>query len=333
MKGIFNVAGSSPQDHHDHPQDACNVAGSSLQDHHHKARGLVSREDTWTTRDRCRLVYKVWQDGHAPKRATVLLVHGLNGAVDDFEPMVEALTPAGYEFFACGLRGQGADPNRPKRGDLRDWRRLRDDLIDFRRHVRQEAGADHPVFAFGESMGALVTLQAAPEADLAGVILSSPVVKFRQDAPLPWWQEHLAKVLFRCAPWYRLDLDAFAKKDAPAPVITRDQAYLERIRNAPYRIPRFTVGFYRELIRLVLATPEGASRLCTPVLVLAAGQDVFVRPEAVASFFDMLPASDKTLRIYPSSYHLLVRDFDAAQVIRGVRTWLDERTSAAPFPL
>jgi alpha-beta hydrolase superfamily lysophospholipase len=290
---------------------------------------LVCGEGTWITRDRCKLVHKFWRDVRAAKRATVLLVHGLNGAVDDLEPMVEALAPAGYEFFACGLRGQGADPNRPKRGDLRDWRRLRDDLIDFRHHVRQEFGDDRPVFAFGESMGALVTLQAAPDAGLAGIILSSPVVKFRRDAPSPWWQELLAKVLFRCAPWYRLDLQAFAKKDAPAPIITRDEAYLERIRNAPYRIPRFTVGFYRELIRLVLATPGGAGRLRTPVLVLAAGQDVFVRPEDVASFFEALPAPDKTLRIYPSSYHLLVRDFEAAQVIRDVHAWLDERTSAA----
>jgi alpha-beta hydrolase superfamily lysophospholipase len=99
--------------------------------------GLVG-EGVWLTRDRYRLVYKFWRNARAPKRATVLLVHGLNGAVDDLEPLVEALAPAGYEFFACGLRGQGADPNRPGRGDLRDWRRLRDDFIDFRHHVRQE---------------------------------------------------------------------------------------------------------------------------------------------------------------------------------------------------
>ncbi|MBV8900739.1 MAG: alpha/beta fold hydrolase [Verrucomicrobia bacterium] len=308
---------------------AASVSTINLQGGHRRAGALVFGEGTWIARDGSRLVYKFWRDVRAPKRATILLVHGLNGAVDDLEPMVEALAPAGYEFFACGLRGQGADPNRPRRGDLRDWRRLRDDLIDFRRYVRHEAADDRPVFAFGESMGALVTLQAAPDADLAGAILSSPVVKFRQDTPVPWWQEALAKMLFRCAPWYRLDLQALARKDVPAPVITRDQVYLERIRNAPCRIPRFTVGFYRELIRLVLATPGGASRLRLPVLVLAAGQDVFVRAEDVASFFDTLPAPDKTLRIYPSSYHLLVRDFEAAQVIRDVHAWLDERTSAA----
>ena len=230
MKGILNVAGIGSQNHH---HATCNVAGTGLQEHRRDAGPLSSRDGTWITRDRCPLVHKFWRDAHAPKRATVLLVHGLNGAVDDFEPMVEALAPAGYEFLACGLRGQGADPNRQKRGDMRDWRRLRDDLIDFRQRVRQESGGGHPVFAFGESMGALVTLQAAPEADLAGVILSSPVVKFRQETPLPWWQELLAKTLFRCAPWYRLDLDAFARKDTPARVVTRDQAYMERIRNAP----------------------------------------------------------------------------------------------------
>lgn len=300
-----------------------------LQDGRGGAGSLVSGEGTWVTRDRCRLVYKSWRHRCAPKRATVLLVHGLNGAVDDLEPFVEALAPAGYQFFACGLRGQGADPNLPGRGDLRAWRRLRDDLIDFRQFVRQESWDDRPVFALGESMGALVTLQAAPEAGLAGVILSSPVVKFRRETPLPWWQELLARLLFRCAPWYRLDLQRFSGKDAPAPIITRDERYLERIRSAPYRIPRFTAGFYRELVRLVLATAEGSARLRLPVLVLAAGQDVFVRPEDVAAFFDALPAPDKTLRLYPSSYHLLVRDFEAARVIRDVHAWLDERTGTA----
>jgi len=37
----------------------------------------------------------------------------------------------------------------------------------------------------------------------------------------------------------------------------------------------------------------------------------------------------KTLRTYPSSYRLLARDFEAAQVIRDVHAWLDERTGAA----
>lgn len=305
------------------------ISAASPLDGQRHAGQLVSSEGTWFTRDHYKLAHKFWRDTRALKRATVLLVHGFNGAVDDLEPVVEALAPAGYDFFACGLRSQGADPYRPGRGHLRDWRQLRDDLIDFRRHVRQELGDGYPVFAFGESMGALVALQAAPDADLAGVILSSPVVKFRQDSPLPWWQELLAKVLFRCAPRYRLNLDALAKKHAPASAVTRDQAYLERIRSAPYRIPRFTVGFYRELIRLVLAAPAGASRLHLPVLVLAGGQDAFVRPEDVADFFRTLPAPDKMLRIYPSAYHLLVRDFDAAEVIGDARTWLDERTGAA----
>ena len=273
-------------------------------------------------------MFKAWRHVQAPTRGIVVLVHGLNGSVDDFEPLVESLAPAGYEFFAAGLRSQGEDPDPGKRGDLRNWRQLRDDLADFRRYVGQQTGKQYPVFVFAESMGALVALQAAGEADFAGVILSAPIVKFRHDARIPSWTRMLAQVLFRCAPWYRLDLKKLRGHGATDPVVTRDQAYCEKIRSAPYRIARFTLGFYRELIRLVLATPAATARLRAPTLVLAAGQDAFVSADDVSRFFDALPAPDKTLRVFPSSYHLLVRDFDAEQVIKDVRAWLDARASS-----
>ena len=158
-------------------------------------------------------------------------------------------------------------------------------------------------------MGALVSLQAAVVSPFAGLILSSPVVKFRQEIKFSGWQHYLVQALFRFAPWFRLDLRSSGNRGSADPVVTRDELYLERIRNAPYRIRRFTLGFYRELIALVLATPEAARKLRLPVLVLAAGQDVFVTAEDVSSFFRVLPALDKTLRVYPESYHLLVRDW------------------------
>ncbi len=283
-------------------------------------------EGVWRARDGKTLTRKGWYQARSPARAAVVLVHGLNGSVDDFTPLIDALAPAGYRFHAFGLRGQGGDPDARRRGDLRDWRRLRDDVVDFAQLVGTEA-AGRPVFVFGESMGALCALQAAGDGAFAGLILSSPVVRFREETTLTWWQEGLVRALFRVAPWYRLDLRSLGRRPGGDPVVTRDKAYLNTIQNAPYRIRAFSLGFYRELIRLVLATSEAAATVALPTLVLAAGQDVFVTADAVTAFFKTLAAEDKTLRVYPESYHLLVRDHDAARVIGEVRAWLDARTT------
>lgn len=249
--------------------------------------------------------------------------------MDDFEPLVEALGGVGVACFAAGLRGQGADPWLKARGDLRCWAHLRDDLLDFATWVTEHLHPTVPMFVFGESMGALVTLQAAVLRPFAGVILSSPVVKLRHEIRFSRWQQLGVRALFRFAPWLRLDLRSFGNNGSPDPVVTRDQRYLERIRNAPYRIPRFTIGFYRELIALVQVTAEAAQKLDVPVLVLAAGKDVFVSAEDVAAFYGVLPAGDKTLRTYPESYHLLVRDWGAERVIADVQAWLEARAGDA----
>ena len=283
----------------------------------------------WRARDNHELPFKTWQNRAGNVRSILLLVHGLNGSVDDFEPLVEALADGGVACFAAGLRGQGADPCVRTRGDLRCWGKLRDDLLDFAGWVRGQTGPALPTFVFGESMGALVALQAAIAAPFAGVVLSSPVVKFRHEPNLSGWQRLLIQALFRCAPWWRPDLRSIGGKGSAEPVVTRDELYLARIRNAPYRIRRFTLGFYRELIALVAAAPTAARQLNGPVLVLAAGEDVFVTAEDVTSFFSVLPAADKTLQIYPDRYHLLVRDWGAEQVIADVQAWLHARSGEA----
>ena len=64
----------------------------------------------------------------------------------------------------------------------------------------------------------------------------------------------------------------------------------------------------------------------TPCLVLAAGKDVFLRPEQVRAWFDQLAASDKTFRLYPEAYHLLWNDWDKDLVMADIVSWMNEHS-------
>jgi lysophospholipase len=64
----------------------------------------------------------------------------------------------------------------------------------------------------------------------------------------------------------------------------------------------------------------------TPCLVLAAGQDVFLRPEQIKAWFDRLAASDKTFRLYQDAYHLLWNDWDKDLVLADILDWLNDRS-------
>jgi alpha-beta hydrolase superfamily lysophospholipase len=186
-------------------------------------------------------------------------------------------------------------------------------------------GAAHsgePLYLMGESMGSLLSASYAARAGggIEGLILSVPVVGLAREVPAPvrW----VLRVLGKTFPKWRLSPSRFVNGKSIAPPITRDRVYQDSLREKPHHISNFSLGFLAELGELIDGSNEVAGRLELPVLVLAAGQDCFVRVDQVEEWFQGVASRDKTLRVYPEAYHLLWHDWDREKVVADLGGWL-----------
>ena len=289
-------------------------------------------QHSWTAPDGETFPYSLWEAGPSP-RAVVVAVHGLSGAALDYEPLGRHLAKLEVATYALELRGQGNDPVVARRGDLlriEDWFA---DLSAFFTLVRVRHPKT-PIYYYGESMGAaLLTrfIAQAREADLpAGVVLASPVVEIKN---MPtWWQEQIFRFFLWIGPTHRIDVSEYTKRNDmndPAHWVTRDEAHRRWFDGSSHKITCFTVRFFRCLRELITGCLDAAPKITVPVLVLYAANDVFIPPKRVEDFFARLGSREKELHFFPDSYHLLLHDFDKAQALARIETWLLGRIEKA----
>lgn len=145
-----------------------------------------------------------------------------------------------------------------------------------------------------------------------------------QSQLLSWWQTLLLRISIHLAPNYRV---SFKQNHTPPPRLTRDDAYQQWLQQAPHTITRFTLRLLGHIDQLMQQSDAVASRLTPPVLVLYGGQDALVTPEAVERFYHLISSTDKKKFLFRESYHLLLHDFDKAQVLDTIGAWLDHHST------
>ena len=284
---------------------------------------------SWTTHDRELRTAHSWSSANSC--AVVACVHGMNGSGEQFHPLPARIP--GYAFHALDLRGQGTDHIAGRRGAALEFEKQMLDIAAFVAALR-EAHAARPVFLMGESMGSLLVAGYAgwsrksgeSRHAVDGVILSVPVVGLRRSVPgyLRWILRRLATV----APDFRLTPNRFVNGKSIAPPLTRDRAYQNSLSEKPHHISGFSLRFLVELGDLIHDSSSLAAGIHVPILVLAAGNDCFVKPAQIDSWFEKIPSSDKTLLHYPEAYHLLWHDWDRDLVVSDISSWLAKRTQA-----
>jgi len=272
----------------------------------------------WKTVDGENRTALAWR--REPGRGVLACIHGLSGSGEQFGPAAEFLRD--YSVYAMELRGQGLDPVVDRRAMLLDLPAQHRDIADFLAAIREQH-PDEPVFLFGESMGSLLSASfaaARPAADIRGLILSVPVVELIR--PVPRWLSATVRAIARVFPRLKFYPSWFVNGETVAPPLTRDRAYQDSMRQKPHYIRVFTLKFLSELGDLISDSHSIAAQITAPCLVLAAGNDCFVKVSQVSAWFEKLASSDRTLKIYEDAYHLLWHDHDSGQVLSDVEDWL-----------
>ncbi|MFZ4484504.1 MAG: alpha/beta fold hydrolase [Chthoniobacterales bacterium] len=275
---------------------------------------------TWCGADGTPFPGLAWEPAAERPAANVLCIHGLSGAAADFGPLARHLAAAGAAVRALNLRGQGNDPDVQRRGHFLDPAAWREDLAVFADGFEHQA----PLFVVGESMGALVAVDAVAHGALQPerIVLAAPVTQTR--AAVPGWVIALLRAAAGVCPRAKLSPLRFVHGKTALPRLTADDDYMAYLQTIPHRVGGFTIDFLTKFEDLMRAARENARRITAPTLLLAGGHDIFIRPDQSRSFFDSLGAEEKEFCLYPESHHLLWHDVDRDDVLERIRRWILE---------
>lgn len=272
--------------------------------------------------------YRKWMRPDAKPQTVVIGVHGFCGAAIDYENLGKHLLKEQPKtaVYAYEVRGQGKDPLKERRGDIDDPTLWFSDLARFSAMVR----AKHPrarIVWFGESMGALIVSHAYQRAIAAGqeppcdaLVLSSPVVRFRDD--FPQWKKNLVRGVAEITPTARVSLETLAGGQQVQ--MTHDTVHSEQAETNAWHIDKHTLRLLVALSDLIDGMPGCARSFDVPTLVLHGGKDFFSSAADVEAFYGNIPKeARRERRYYPDSYHLLMYDDLKEKVIGDVEGWLD----------
>ena len=280
--------------------------------------GLVGRDDTFG--------YRKWISKETEPDVVIIGVHGFCGASIDYANLGNHLlqNQPNTGLYAYEVRGQGSDPIYARRGDIgdpRDWYR---DLFAFTQLVKGR----HPnaqIVWFGESMGALIAAHAWREAPANlppcdGLILSSPIVRFRDD--IPAWTPGLVQIAATTLPLARISLETLAGGQDVQ--MTQTSHHTEQIKKNPYSVEEYTLRLIGALSGHIRSMNDCAASIRSPILILHGGKDYFNNDSDVRGFVARIPwGVSKTYHNYPNAYHLLMYDEKKETIFRDTEDWLD----------
>ena len=274
-----------------------------------------------TMADGARLPMRVWMPAGKP-RAILLALHGFNDSRDALELPAPIFAGSGIAVFAPDQRGFGAAP---LRGRWPGAGVMQADAATLLRQLRARFPGV-PLYAMGESMGGavLMTLAASPEAPpVDGWILLSPAVWGRQQMGIVlssglWLVSNTLPGLSVTGGEVKLRVVASDNRDA-----------LIRLGRNPLTIRRTRFDTLRGLTDLMDAAQAAAPRMPGHVLALYGEKDVIVPVGAAARAWKHMPA-DVRLGLYPSGYHLLLRDLGRESVIADIVSWIGDQSAVLP---
>ena len=259
------------------------------------------------------LYYQAWRPQETV-RAALVIVHGIGEHSGRYLNVVNHLGPRGYAVWAYDHRGHGRSGG--PRVHVDRWSQYLEDLHTFLPIARgQETGL--PLFVLGHSMGALIVLEylQAHQDELRGAIISgAPIQPVGVAKP---YLVALARMLSPAIPRFtirtKLDVEALSRM----PTVVR--AY----RDDPRVYGVATVRWGAEALEAVERVKGGLGKIRLPVLIIHGGADRLNSSDGARLAFDRIASPDRTLRIYPETYHEPHNDMNFEEVLRDVEGWLD----------
>lgn len=259
------------------------------------------------------LAFYDWPQPPENPRATILLLHGLGEHMGRYGHIASALQTAGYVVFGYDHHGHGMSSG--LRGNLLSPLHLIDDVHFVIEHVRTLSSA--PLVLLGHSMGGLVAARAVAQGlpHIDALVMSSPAL----GAQTNLIQKFLLATLPKLFPHLRVD------NGVKTTWVARDAQVVRAYVEDPLVHRQISAGLAAWILKEGPLTVAQANTWQMPTLLLYAGQDQLVLPQASAEFARLAPAQLVQSHCFNVMYHEIFNDPEKALVLAKLLAWLDNR--------
>ncbi len=241
-------------------------------------------------------------DGGPSSRPGVLLVHGLNGSLNDMSELAEVFQKAGFVTSNMLLPGHGVHVRDLIGMGWEDWAGAVDQEL---RTLRAKCGS---VFLVGHSLGGALCLHLAANEQVDGIVtMCAPLYLF------PWTKPavSLARRILPLVPTVREDV--------------RDRRARQRYSRDVYRwTPLSPV---ESLIQFLPTLREELPRVTAPALIMTSRHDHVVPARDGREIYKRLGSREKYLITFHHSYHVIMHDHDREEVLARALTFIQDRYS------
>ncbi len=249
----------------------------------------------------------------SPASGSVVILHGLGEHAGRYRHVAAFFVARGFAVRTYDHRGHGRSEG--KRGDVPGNDTLLDDaravMADWRAQPRTPAV---PPLLLGHSMGGLFAARLAAEGrtPLSGLVLSSPALAL----PLNGAQKLMLKTLSVLAPGLTVSNGLKLR------YLSHDAAVVAAYQADPLVHDRISARLLNAMLAAIASAQQAAASLSMPVLLLVSGRDRLVDARGSRDFHARLQPALARLIEYPSLYHELFNETDAAQVFGDLDDWL-----------
>jgi acylglycerol lipase len=259
----------------------------------------------------------VWKPGAASARGVVVITHGIRDYALRYSAFARQLNAQGYVVYAQDLRGHAHSGGQRQRFDSMEQLVADTDLV---MEAAKGAYPSLPLFAFGHSLGGLVTTQyaLAHGTKLKGLVLSGAALQ--RPKSVGDFASGAAKFVGTVAPGLKI-----VKVDDSE--FSRDPAVMAQLASDPLvnrdSLPAATAA---SSIKGMAEVQARAAELRLPILVMYGLDDKVNPTEGSDLLLQNIGSSDKSLKTYAKVYHDMLHEPERDQIAADVIAWLNART-------